>query len=139
MEDYSGSNDIMLFGNDYINYSKFGKPGMYLFVRAIVENRFDRSDALKIKSITLLQDEKDKLIKKLSIVIPVSELTAALVEEFVALFKNNRGTATLQFDIVDDEQQHVSVKLFSKTNSIEVTQKLIDSVSDMKDINYIIN
>ena len=141
MEDFTGSGEIPLFGEDYEKYNILGKPGLYLFVKASVGNRSDRFESLglKIKSITQLQSEKNKLIKKLSVVVPVSELTATLVEEFHALFKENNGTATLQFDIVDDEQQHIAVNLFSKSHKIEVTQKLVDELSDMKNIHYKIN
>ena len=139
MEDYTGSNEIPLWGNDYINYSKFGKPGMYLLIRAIVEERFDRNDALKIKSITLLQDEKSKLLVKLSIIVPVSELTASLVEEFDILFKESIGTATVQFDIEDDEQQNVSVNMRSRSKAIEISQQLLHTLDNMKNIYYKIN
>jgi DNA polymerase-3 subunit alpha len=141
VEDFTGSGDIPLFGNDYINYGKFGRLGMYLFIRAAVEPRSAHIGTLdfKIKMITLLQDEKDKLIEKLSILLPVSELTAALVEEFRIIFKDNRGKTTLHFDIVDDEQRNVSVNMYSKTHGIEVTQKLIDMLGDMENVHYRIN
>jgi len=141
MEDFSGSGEIPLFGKAFPAYCNFGRPGMYLFIRANVENRSDRYDSLslKINSITLLQDEKNKLIKKLSVVVPVSELTAALVEEFYTMFKDKHGTAALQFDIIDNEQKNVSINLYSKSHKIEVTQKLIDTLSDMQNIFYKIN
>ena len=141
LEDFSGSGEIPLFGGDYDNYGFLGKPGMYLFIRASVGSRSDRYESLglKIKSITQLQNEKNKLINKMRVVVPVSELTTALVEEFHDLFKENTGTATLQFEIVDVEQQNVSINLHSKSHKIEVTQKLVDSLNDMQNIHYIIN
>jgi len=141
MEDFSGSGEIPLFGNDFPKYCNFGRPGMYLFIRASVENRSDRYDSLsfKINAITLLQDEKNKLIKKISVVVPVSELTAALVEEFHLLFKEKREGAILKFDIVDDEQQNISINMYSQSHKIEVTQKLVDTLSDMQNIYYKIN
>jgi len=139
MEDFTGSGEIPLFGNDFVNYGKYGKQGMYLYVKAFVENRYERNEVLRIKSISLLQDEKSKLLTKLSIVAPISELTATLVEDLHALLKNNLGTATLQFDIIDEEQQNVFVNLSSKTFHVEITQKLIDALSDIKNIHYKIN
>ncbi|MDR0573097.1 MAG: DNA polymerase III subunit alpha [Tannerella sp.] len=141
VEDFTGSGEIPLFGNDYINYGKFGRLGMYLFIRAAVEPRSAHIGALdfKIKMITLLQNEKDKLIEKLRILLPVSELTATLVEEFRVLFKNNPGKTALHFDIIDDEQRNVSVNMYSKTHGIEVTQKLIDMLGDMENVHYKIN
>jgi DNA polymerase-3 subunit alpha len=139
VEDFTGSGDIPLFGNDLINYGKYGRLGTYLYIRAVVESRYDNNSlSLKIRSIALLQDEKDKLVKKLSIVVPVSELTDAMVEELSELFRDNRGTTTLQFDIIDDEQ-NVSVNLHSKTHNVEVTQRIVDMLDDMRNILYKIN
>ena len=141
VEDFTGSGEIPLFGHDFINYAKFGRLGTYLLIRAIVESRMDRADtfSIKIKSMTLLQDEKNKLIKKLRVVVPVSELTEKLVEEFHALFSENRGSSTLQFDIIDDELQNVSVNMQTKIFGVDVTQKMIDQLSDIQNVLVKIN
>ena len=140
MEDFNGSGEIPLFGKDFIDYARYGKLGWYLFIRATVENRIDRGDilALKIKSISLMQDEKNKLIKKLTVVAPVSEVTDKMIEELNTLFKQNGGTTTLQFDIVDDEQ-NIVVNLLSKTRHVDVTQNIVDALGEMKSILYKIN
>ncbi|MDR1225057.1 MAG: DNA polymerase III subunit alpha [Tannerella sp.] len=141
LEDFTGNGEIALFGNDYINYSKYGKPGMYLFIRATVEPRSKHVDTLdfKIKTMSLLQDEKDKLIRKLSISMPVSELNDTLVEEFSALMKPNGGKTVLYFNIVDDKLRNVSISMFSKNKGVEVTQKLMDALSGMENVQFKIN
>ena len=140
IEDFTGSGEIPLFSNDFIDYGKYGKIGMYLFIRATVGNRKDRTDMLflKIKSVALMQEEKNKLIKKLSIMMPVSELTDKMLAEFSALLSENQGTTIVHFDIVDDIQ-NVSINLYSKSHTIEVTQKLINTLSEMQNIYYKIN
>lgn len=140
VEDFTGNGEIALFGNDYINYSKYGKPGMYLFIRAAVEPRSMHIDTLdfKIKMITLLQDEKDKLIQKLSVSMSIDELDDAMVEELVFLFQQNKGKATLLFNVTD-ESRHVSLNLLSRNKGVEVTQKLVDALNDMEHIHFAIN
>ncbi|MDR1525753.1 MAG: DNA polymerase III subunit alpha, partial [Tannerella sp.] len=109
IEDFTGSGEIPLFGNDYINYSKYGKLGMYLFIRATVEPRsvYVNTLDLKIKAITLLQDEKDKLIKRLNISLSISELNDTVIEELTPLIQDNKGNSSLFFNITD-ENRHVS-------------------------------
>ena len=85
-----------------------------------------------------MQDEKIKLIKKLTVVAPVSEVTDKMIEELNTLFKQNGGTTTLQFDIVDDEQ-NIVVNLLSKTRHVDVTQNIVDALGEMKSILYKIN
>ncbi|MDR0700210.1 MAG: DNA polymerase III subunit alpha [Tannerella sp.] len=140
VEDFTGSGEIPLFGNDYINYSKYGKPGVYLFIRASIEPRSTYVNTLdfKIKSITLLHDEKDKLIQKLSISLPINELNNTMVEELTYVLRNNAGKTTLFFNVID-ENRHVSLNLFSKDNGVDVSQKLVDALTDMENIRFTIN
>jgi DNA polymerase-3 subunit alpha len=140
LEDFTGNGDIALFGNDYVNYGKFGKPGMYLFIRAIVEARSKYVETLdfKIKSITLLQDEKERLIQKLSISVPVDELNDSMVEELSSLLRNSAGKTTLFFNVIDDSR-HISLNLLSRGNGVDVTQKLVDELDGMGGIRYTIN
>jgi DNA polymerase-3 subunit alpha len=140
LEDFTGSGDIALFGNDYINYGKFGKPGMYLFIRAIVEARNAHVDTLdfKIKSITLLQDEKDKLIRKLNISVPVDELNDSMVEELSSLLRNSNGKTTLFFNVIDDSR-HISLNLLSRGSGVDVTQKLMDDLDSIAGVRATIN
>ena len=141
MEDFTGSGEIALFGKDYINFGKFGKPGMYLFIKAVVENRNANVNILdfKIKSISLLHEEKDKLVKKLRISVPINELTEALIEEMFVLFEKYPGQANVQFEIVDDVNRNVSLSLIAKNHGIEVNQKIIDTISDLQNIYFSIN
>ncbi|MDR1115624.1 MAG: DNA polymerase III subunit alpha [Tannerella sp.] len=140
LEDFTGSGEIPLFGNNYINYNKYAKPGMYLFIRATVEPRNAYVDTLdfKIKTITLLPDEKDRLIQKLNISLPVSELNDTMVEDLTSLMQDNKGKSSLFFNVID-ESRHVSLTLFSKNRGVEVTQKLVDALSDMGNIRFTIN
>ncbi|MDR2680434.1 MAG: DNA polymerase III subunit alpha [Tannerella sp.] len=140
VEDFTGSGDIPLFGNDYINYGKYGKPGMYLYIRATVEPRsaYVNTLDLKVKAISLLQDEKDKLIHRLSISLPIDELNDTMIEDLTSLIQYDKGNSSLFFNVID-ESRHVSLTLFSKNKSVEVTQKLVDALTDMENIRFRIN
>ena len=141
LEDFTGSGEIALFGNDYINYGKFGRPGMYLYIKAAVEPRSAYINTLdfRIKSMSLLQDEKDKLIQKLNISVAVNDLNDTLVEELLAILNDISGKTILYFNIMDDEHKNVSLSMFSKGRGINVTQRLVDALTDMENIDFKIN
>jgi DNA polymerase-3 subunit alpha len=133
IEDFTGCGEIALFGNDYVEYGKYGIPGMYLFLRAAVEpRRYGEDLDLKVKKITLLQEEKDRLIKRINISLPVKDLNDVLIGELSSLINPNEGKATLYFNVLDDERRNISVSLFSKNKGIEVTQKLVDALNEME-------
>ena len=125
MEDFTGSAELPLFGKDYIEYSKYGKPGMYLLIRARVEDRFNSGRlSLGIGTIQLLQDMKDQLIEKLSITIPIHSLDDAMVNELTTLIKNKTGQSLLYFRVVDSEH-HIMQNFLSQNQRIAVTPQLI--------------
>src|SRR5690606_21153749 len=69
IEDYSGNFEIALFGDDSINYGRFARPGLSLYIKGRVQPRrySDTQFEFKINSIQLLTDVKDKLLEKLTI------------------------------------------------------------------------
>jgi DNA polymerase-3 subunit alpha len=140
LEDFSGSGEIPLFGNDYVEYSKYGKLGMYLLITGKVEPRQFKESILdfKIGTVRLLQDEKDKLIEKISIILPIHELNEAMINELSVLIKNNPGQTLLSFKVVDGEH-HINLSLFSQNVKLNVTQELINFLADNENIDFKIN
>ncbi|MDR3250965.1 MAG: DNA polymerase III subunit alpha, partial [Tannerella sp.] len=141
VEDLSGIGEIPLFGKDYTEYGKYCKKGLYLFVKAVVEtrNQFVNTLDFKVKSMSLLQDEKDKLIKKLSVSMSIRDLHETNIEILASILTKNKGNAKLHFIIEDNENKDVYLNMSSKNPGIEVTQKLIDELGDMENIRFKIN
>ncbi|RHJ93015.1 DNA polymerase III subunit alpha [Parabacteroides bouchesdurhonensis] len=140
IEDFTGSGEIALFGNDYIEYSKYGKMGMYLLINARMEPRRWKEDELdfRIGSIRLLQDEKDKLIERISITVPIHDLDEPTINELSVLIKNNPGNSLLYFKVVDGEH-NVSLNLFSQNVRLNVTRDLVDFLKENENIDFKIN
>jgi len=139
-EDFTGTGEIPLFGKDYIDYSKFGKPGLYVWIKASVLPRQYKETELdfRIKSMQSLQEVKDKIIEKMRISLSIHQLDEPTINEISVFIKNNPGKTLLFFNIIDSEH-HVSLNLFSKTMRIEVTQDLVDFLNENENIVFEIN
>ena len=140
IEDFTGSGEIALFGNDYIEYSKYCKIGMYLLINARVEPRRWKEDELdfRIGSIRLLQDEKDRLIEKISITVPIHDLDEPTVNELSVLIKNNPGQSLLYFRVVDSEH-YIAQNFFSQNIRLNVTRNLVEFLQGNENIDFKIN
>lgn len=82
IEDYSGAEELALFGQDFIDYGKYGINGMFILVHARCQrSRYnpDRVD-LKITSIELLQDVKDKLLHSLTINMSIDAVNRGIIK-----------------------------------------------------------
>ena len=140
IEDFTGSDEIPLFGNDYIEYSKYCKTGMYLLINARVEaSQWKENDLrFKISSIRLLQDEKEKLIEKISISLPIHELDEQTINELSTLIKSNPGNSQLYFRVIDGTNK-ISQTFYSQNIRLNVTNTLIDFLQKNENIDFIIN
>jgi DNA polymerase-3 subunit alpha len=127
IEDYSGSFEVALFSDDSINYGKFARQGLSVYITARVQPRqWGKGEIeLKISSINLLSDVKERLVKKITLQIPVAELNDAAVSELSAVIKNNSGNALLYFDIIGEKSR---IQLFSRQTKIRVNKQFIDSL-----------
>lgn len=140
IEDFTGSGELAFFGKDYVEYNKYLRVGMYLLIRAKVEKNKWKPENLDINvgSIRLLQDEKDKMIGKINIIVPIHDLDEQMITELSVLIKNNPGPTLLYFRVVDGEH-NVSLNLFSQQVKLSVTQELVDFLQENDKIDFKIN
>ena len=139
IEDFTGSGEIALFGKDYVDYSKFGKRGMYLLIKARVEDRYNSGRlSLSIGAIQLLKEEKDRLIEKISITVPIHDLDEPTINELSTLIKNNPGQSLLYFKVVDGEH-NVIQNFFSQNIRLNVTRNLVEFLQTNENMDFKIN
>ncbi|HLW09336.1 MAG TPA: DNA polymerase III subunit alpha [Fermentimonas sp.] len=140
IEDYMGSYEIALFGDDSINFGRYARAGLSIYIEGRVQPRRYREDEfeLKISTINLLSDVKDKLVSKITLQVPINELNNSTVAELSELTKNNKGNSLLYFHIIGNEA-HMNLKLFSRPSKIQVNKKFIDYIKDNLQIDFKIN
>ena len=130
IEDYSGSYEIRLFGKNFIEYDKYGKPGTPILVRGMYQKRkFNDSVDLNILSMDLLEDYKGKMIHSICIEINVDDLNdrvSELLKDYLGKSTDNR--ANLYYKLVDVDRKH-SVTLLSKYK-MPVTKQLIECLKE---------
>ncbi|MDR2119520.1 MAG: DNA polymerase III subunit alpha [Tannerella sp.] len=140
IEDFTGSNEIPLFGDDYIDYCKYGQKDLYLLISASAQaHRWrDSGTELRIKSIRQLHDMKDVLIEKINISMPISKMNRQIIDELSVFIKRNPGNTKLYFKVTDSDH-NVTLNLFSRSIRMDVTQSLIDYIHESEYIDFTIN
>jgi DNA polymerase-3 subunit alpha len=140
LEDYSGSYEFALFSEDSVNFGRYARIGLSVYITARVQAKRYRQDELEVKilSIALLSEMKEKLVSKITLQIPLSELDETTVAELSALVKNNSGNALLYFQIIGEES-HMNIQLFSRPARIQVNKHFIDYLRDNLSIDFKIN
>ncbi|MCD8166976.1 MAG: DNA polymerase III subunit alpha [Bacteroides sp.] len=141
LEDYSGSAELPLFGNEWIDLQGYFAEGMFLFIRAKCQPKQWRQDELEIKiaSIELLPDVKEKLVEKLTITIPLSILNVQMVTELSSLTRNSPGNTELYFKIADPGNEQMKIELMSRKLRLNVGKELISYLKEHPELAFRIN
>ena len=114
IEDYDGAHEFPLFGNNYLEFSKYMIQDLYVMIYAIVQEKgsdyrykaprnpnLPKVWELKIQKIEMLDEVKDKLVEKLTLSIPLEQLDEELCDSLIDLINTHKGKANLYFDLID--------------------------------------
>ena len=126
LEDYSGSFEFALFGEDYTNFSNFLEDGLFLLVKGRVQARKYNQEQIdaKIISISLLSEVLEKHVKNATVKMSLQEINEDVVSELIETINNNKGNLTLRFHIFDNENERLNVKLLSRGARVDITPEL---------------
>jgi hypothetical protein len=124
VEDYSGTAEFAFFGNEWVEKKNFFMEGMFLFMKGKCQPKQWKQEEweVKINSIELLPEVKERVVEKLTVTAPLSAIDDQLIMEFSSLVKDSPGNAELHF-LVRDEDGQMYVNLMSRTMKISVQKE----------------
>lgn len=140
IEDFSGSGECPLFGDDWARLCGYFGIGNTLYITARIEERRWRAGTfdLKIGNVEFLSDVKDKIIKSITINIQLDNFDEATANELTSLILDNAGTTELFFNICDRTKQ-TNILLQSKKQQVALSHKLINFLNSNDALDYKIN
>lgn len=120
IEDYTDSHQLFLFSEDYLKMKHFLENQQFVFVRARVqENRFNPKQLeIKIKSINLLGELEGTMMKNLTLILPVSDVSREMVQNLAENCRRFKGHTRLKISIYDQLENN-SVEMLSRKIKVE--------------------
>ena len=140
VEDYSGTAEFAFFGNEWVEKKNFFMEGMFLFMKGKCQPKQWKQEEweVKINSIELLPEVKERVVEKLTVTAPLSAIDDQLIMEFSSLVRDSPGNAELHF-LVRDEDGQMYVNLMSRTMKISVQKELVNYLKNQPLLDYKIN
>ncbi|MDR0895006.1 MAG: DNA polymerase III subunit alpha [Prevotellaceae bacterium] len=139
IEDYSGSAEIPFFGQDWPKYQNYLAQGFFVYITATCQPRqWGEGLELRVSDIQLLPDVKDKLINKLTIVMPLAAIESPLIAELSALTKQHTGNVELYFKITDNDA-NMTLNLVARPIKLSVDRELISFLKEQPEVEFLIN
>ena len=140
IEDFEGSGELALFGEDWGNWRGIMVEGSTIFVTAKCVSRYGNSNFLdfKISTVEYLQTVKENRLEKFTIIVDSTVIDETLVNDIKTLVENDEGKAQLFLQIHDAETK-TNVLLRAQDRTVGVSRDLIQFVNDHPKMSYQIN
>ncbi|WP_290431334.1 DNA polymerase III subunit alpha [Muribaculum intestinale] len=131
IEDYSASAEFALFGQDYIDYGKFGIKGTPIIIRGRYGRRFANSDIrFQIASITLLEQQKGKLVSGITLNLDTEQINENLHGVLNDIMKSSTDNRTPLYLRIHDHELNRSIRL-STAVKMPVTRHSLTTLEEM--------
>ena len=142
LEDYNGSGELPLFGEEWGKHSGMFAIGASVYVTGKIKPRFAYNENgpkdLKISTVEYLQDIKAKAVERITISLATDQLNETMVEELGELIAQSPGKTEVYFLLHDSTgKRHVLVRSASAT--IDVRNELIHYIEQTDALSYKIN
>jgi len=135
IEDYSGSYQLVLFGNTYRNFAPLMQKNIYVLVTGVIRQRNATQRWFKeapeneaeyefvVQNVDLLKDVQEKHTEGIRIDLPITQLSRELINELGDKMQQNPGNGRVHIQVTNPINRH-QVALTSRTYSIHVTPRL---------------
>ena len=140
IEDFEGSGEIALFGEDWGRWNGMFLEGTTVYVTAKMQARFHNSNVkeLKVQNVEYMQGIKEKAIDRITISMVTDQLNDEIVADLTELVNENPGKTQLFFQLRDSNGSN-HVLLRSRGGGVDVRHTLIDYIERHEMLDYKIN
>jgi DNA polymerase-3 subunit alpha len=129
-----------LFGEDYIKFRNLLADGYFLHLKGNIEEKFRQKDNwdLRIASMSLLSEMRDKLMKSMTVCLELNSLSSSLMDTLEQIVENNNQkypvkNCTLRF-LVKDIEESILVELPSKTFKVNPSDDLMAEIQSLTNV-----
>ena len=143
IEDFSGSYRVRVSARDgYLEMKGYFTKDIVVYIAGKVgswspEGK-DTMYFFNVKSIDLMSNKKEHLIKSILLKIKLNDLNNELIEDLHDIIQAHKGKVKLNFLIWDDES-NTEVPMHSKSFMISIDKEFIGKLEQLTSVDYFIN
>ncbi|WP_342265513.1 DNA polymerase III subunit alpha [Cardinium endosymbiont of Philonthus spinipes] len=125
LDDYHGSLNFALFGEDYLKHKHLLEAGKLLFLTGHVATRYGNQEmqTFKPQTINLLEEMREKMAKGVHLQLEQNQINLPLVDELEACIKRYPGKSLIKISIIDHEAQ-ITIPTRSTQYRVELNNEL---------------
>ena len=131
IQDFNGSLEFPLFGEDYQKYKHLFEVGQALFLHGRFQKKWNSVEyQLKITKVEQLESIAENLTTSITLRIPIDILTKELVHTIEMTCKMHKGKHKLKVELIDRESK-TKLHLVAKTHTVNADNDLVSKLKKM--------
>jgi DNA polymerase-3 subunit alpha len=140
LEDYNGSYEFALFGEDFVNLAKYIAPDRFLYIKGVIKTKWGRPDEWEFKpaSVRLLSEIRSQFSKELKITLGLQMINEEVINQLNQAVSKNQGTCNLTVSVYDPEEK-IEVTMMSRKNKISPSNEFLEEILKINGLVYKLN
>ncbi|MDO5104789.1 DNA polymerase III subunit alpha [Capnocytophaga sp.] len=144
LEDYDGSYEFRLFGEDYLKFRNYMVSGSFIFCKFVVAEGWRNKETnqrgeprIQFQQIMLLHDVLENLSKKICFHTNIDEINAGFTERCKSLISGHKGGFPLSF-MVHSSAENIHLKMENGQLKVHITEEFLSKLEE-SGIAYMLN
>ncbi|MEQ8575538.1 MAG: DNA polymerase III subunit alpha, partial [Fulvivirga sp.] len=135
VEDYNGNFTFFFFGDDYIKFKEYMMQGWFLFMQGrVVQQKWgDQRLELKLHSIELLSELRDKKTKGIMININAEEVNANVIDQIEEICNAHKGDLAVHLNLIDQEEK-IAIEMMSRKYKVNPSNNMIEEMMKIPEV-----
>lgn len=131
IEDYTGSQEFLLFGEEYLKLSYMLVPGQFLFMRCKVQPKWNMIDKFELKpiAIELLQDVRSKRTRKITLSVKPETLSSVTIASLESAIAEHKGSCELRLQL---EHESSVIQFFSRKYTVHPSNDFFKKMEEIE-------
>jgi DNA polymerase-3 subunit alpha len=136
IEDYTDSYRLVLFSEEYLKYKHLLVDETAVLIKARILPRFnsDTQVEVRIQNMMLLAEALEKLVKEITVRLPLPAIDREITEFFAKLVRKMKGKCSLKF-VVYDPDDNLSIEMPSGKYHVPCSE-FLHALKDVREISY---
>ncbi|MAJ31921.1 MAG: DNA polymerase III subunit alpha, partial [Flavobacteriaceae bacterium] len=144
IEDYNGSNQFRMFGEEYLKFKHFYGLHNFLHLKIFIKEGWVNKETgvkgdprLQFNDIKLLQEVMEHYSNKLTLFLKTEEVNENRITQLKHVLAKYPGKKKLQFAL-HDQKSEINLQLKSQKQKIDINTNLLDALEDLE-LNFSLN
>jgi len=136
IEDFNGTIDMAIFGEDYLKNKHFLVMGNFLYLTGRVEERYNQPGLWEFrpKAFHLLTEIRNELSKEIELQVDATQINAIIVDDLERIVKEYHGKCLLKLVLYDTEEK-IKIDLMAKKYLVDPSNSFFKEVADIDGVN----